>query len=126
MSTVDPQYFTPYPVAGRSDRALTIPPGQRNITSGSADREIGLQEGVNRVLLEWQGVKPLNVRFRPASKDTSSVIKVLDPGTTVMITIPTKEPGNLWFTQSSVDVSDEQYYLAVTVIPGPPVGAGGG
>ncbi|GFK19265.1 hypothetical protein KbCgl_18370 [Corynebacterium glutamicum] len=79
-------------------------------------------------MLEWQGTKSLQVRILRSGQSQSDIIKTITPGQSLTLTIPCRGPGSaLWFAQvETITAEDEKHHLAVTIIPGPPVGAGGG
>lgn len=124
----EPMNFTPHPIVGGAQTAtgLVIPASQRNSTV-LPNRDIALPEGVNRVMLEWQGTKSLHVRVIRSGESQSNIIKTMPPGQSLTLTIPCRGPGSrIWFSQvEAITAEDEKHHLAVTIIPGPPVGAGG-
>ncbi|AKF27777.1 hypothetical protein YH66_09545 [[Brevibacterium] flavum] len=126
MSVFEPMNFTMHPDSSRSDNALVIPPNQRNMTTGNYSREFLLPEGVNRVMFEWQGVKTIYIRLRAPDSVNSNIIRILNAGESAFMTVPTRAEGYVIWASGNSEESDNQYHLAVTVIPGPPVGAGGG
>lgn len=131
MSTFEPLNFTLHrPETLAVANALVIPESQRNAPAGDSlrDRHMALPEGVNRVMVEWNGTADVRIRYRKPGTPQSDIGPTVKPGTLTSFTLPFRAAGGVMWLEllapnlEPVDVAD----ASVTVIPGPPVGAGGG
>lgn len=131
MSTFEPLNFTLHrPETLAVANALVIPESQRNAPAGDSfrNRHMALPEGVNRVMVEWNGTANVRIRYRKPGVSQSDIGQTVKPGTLTSFTLPFRAAGGVMWLElltpniEPVDVAD----ASVTVIPGPPVGAGGG